>query len=48
VLACYKLARFYSCHPNEFLSEPFSALARHLAMTDKLLEAVTPHDADGE
>lgn len=47
MLACYKLARFYSRHPNEFLAEPLSAIARHLAMTDKLLEAVTPRDEDG-
>jgi hypothetical protein len=42
ILACYKLAKFYCRHPNEFLNEPISAIVRHVAMTNKLLEQLAP------
>jgi hypothetical protein len=42
ILACYKLAKFYSRHPNEFLNEPVSAIERHIAMTNRVLEQLKP------
>jgi hypothetical protein len=39
-LGAYKLARFYSCHPNAFLELPISELKRHLKRTDDLLALI--------
>jgi len=40
VLNCYRLAKFYSCNPDHFLSLPLDDVARHMMWTDKMLEVI--------
>jgi hypothetical protein len=42
VLDCYRLAKFYSRDPDEFLAKPISAIERHIMWTGKMLDAATP------
>lgn len=44
MLDCYKLARYYRRHPDEFLSLPVSAIQRHMMWTSKLIEATEPRE----
>jgi hypothetical protein len=36
-LNCYRLAKYYGCHPSQFLSLTFTEIERHMAWTDHLL-----------
>jgi hypothetical protein len=47
ILNCYRLAKYYNRHPDEFLSQPVSAILRHQFWTSKLLERTQP-DEDEE
>jgi len=44
VMACYRLAKFYGRHPNEFLSKPFSEVRRHMHWTNQLIEEMNRND----
>jgi hypothetical protein len=46
VLDCYRLAKYYSRNPSEFLSMPMSEIRRHMARTAKLEELLRPVDDD--
>lgn len=37
ILNCYRLAKFYSRHPREFLELTLEEVDMHMRMTDKLL-----------
>jgi hypothetical protein len=39
ILNCYRLAKFYSRHPNEFLALPLDEVERHIQWTDRMLAA---------
>jgi hypothetical protein len=36
-LTCYRLAKLYGCHPNEFLGLPVSEIQRHIYWTNTML-----------
>ncbi len=38
VLDCYRLAKYYSRDPDEFLNKPMSVVQRHMRWTSKLIE----------
>jgi len=40
VLNCYRLARFYSRPPAEFLAMPLDEVAQHIMWTERLLANV--------
>lgn len=46
VLDCYRLAKFYSRNPQEFLDMSISQVGRHLVWTAKLVEAMRPEEED--
>ena len=45
ILNCYRLAKYYSRPPDEFLNLPVSQIQRHLTWTLKLIEAI--REAEG-
>jgi hypothetical protein len=38
ILNCYRLAKFYSVNPAEFLAMPLDEVEEHMRWTDRLLE----------
>jgi hypothetical protein len=44
ILDCYRLAKFYGRHPDEFLSLPISAIRRHMNFTAQLLAELHPEE----
>jgi len=37
ILSCYRLAKFYGCHPDQFLRLTASEIRRHEQWTNRLL-----------
>lgn len=46
ILHCYRLAKFYGCHPDKFLNEPVSVLMSHMMFTDQLLIELKQQDEE--
>jgi hypothetical protein len=46
ILDCYRLAKYYSRDPDDFLSKPLSAIQRHMKWTSKLIEIQNPTEDD--
>jgi len=46
VLDCYRLAKFYSRNPQEFLELPLSQIGKHMSWTAKLVEVMKPPEDD--
>jgi len=44
ILNCYRLAKYYHRHPDEFLSKPLSVILRHQVWTNRLLEKTAPDE----
>lgn len=42
ILDCYRLAKYYSRDPEEFLNKPLSEVTRHLQWTSILIERQRP------
>lgn len=39
ILNCYRLAKFYSCSPVEFLALPLDEISVHMMWTQKVIQA---------
>jgi hypothetical protein len=48
ILDCYRLAKFYSRNPKEFLEMPISQIGRHLSWTAKLVDLMKPAEEDDD
>lgn len=48
VLNCYRLAKFYSRDPDDFLSKPLSVIYRHMEWTFKLCERMNTEKIDDD
>jgi hypothetical protein len=46
ILDCYRLAKYYSRNPQEFLDMPLTDIMKHMHWTGKLVEATAPKDDD--
>jgi hypothetical protein len=42
ILDCYRLAKYYGRHPDDFLTLPLSSIRRHMRWTSKLIEVTNP------
>lgn len=46
ILDCYRLAKYYSLDPDDFLNKPLSVIARHMKWTSVLIERQRPPEDD--